>query len=105
MVYVSWLEKWICICDLTVDDVKEATWFHGFEKRGYCVPSQCQNGNCPIVGDKCKSGSLSGTCNSRKTCDYNELLSIAMCGKDFLSKRFLSCLIWQYWLSIFYVGI
>ena len=40
------------------------------------------------VGDKCKSGSLSGTCNSRKTCDYNELLTIAMCGKDL---SFLFC--------------
>ena len=83
---------------LAVDEFKEATWFHGFEKRGYCVPSQCQNGNCPIVGDKCKSGSLSGTCNSRKTCDYNELLTIAICSKDFflsmsLDQCFLSCLI------------
>ena len=51
-------------------------------KRGYCVPSLCQSdGNCPKLGDECTSGSLTGTCNPRNTCEYNQLLAIATCGK------------------------
>ena len=52
-------------------------------KRGYCVPSLCQSdGNCPKLGDECTSGSLTGTCNPRNTCEYNQLLAIASCGKE-----------------------
>jgi hypothetical protein len=56
-------------------------------KRGYCVPSLCQSdGNCPKLGDECTSGSLTGTCNPRNTCEYNQLLAIAICGKELIKK-------------------
>ena len=51
-------------------------------KSGYCVPSLCQSdGNCFKIGNECQSGSLSGSCNSRNTCEYDPVLSIANCGK------------------------
>ena len=51
-------------------------------KSGYCVPSLCQSdGNCLKIGNECQSGSLSGSCNSRNTCEYDPVLSIAICGK------------------------
>ena len=33
------------------------------------------------IGNECQSGSLSGSCNSRNTCEYDPVLSIAICGK------------------------
>ena len=51
-------------------------------KMGYCVPSQCQyDGNCLKIGNECESGSLSGTCSSENTCNYDPVLIIASCGK------------------------
>ena len=55
-------------------------------KSGYCVPKSCEtNRECPMVGDECGDGSISGTCNSG-TCEYNPVLAAAYCGNLFFSK-------------------
>ena len=52
---------------------------------GFCVPSQCESdGNCLKIGNECGLGSLSGTCNSENTCDYEPVLLMASCGKKIL---------------------
>ena len=71
-------------CPKTLPKCHKMHWPTSSGKKGYCVFRTCQycqkKRNCPTIGDKCTSGSLSGKCNAnRNTCEYDRLLMIAKC--------------------------
>lgn len=56
-----------------------ATDNDGHHRAGICVPAQCStNVPCPLVGDECKKGVLSGFCKNDE-CIYDEFLAMATC--------------------------
>lgn len=55
---------------------------YSHSRNGICAPRNCQHNNtdCPIIGDECTSGAISGECNNNSTqCDYAPFLMVAYC--------------------------
>ena len=55
---------------------------YSHSRNGICAPRNCQHNNtdCPIIGDECTSGAISGECNINSTqCDYAPVMMLAYC--------------------------
>ena len=55
----------------------------GTEYKGWCTPASCRvDSGCPDIGDVCTDGLISGSCQVKGKCVYEEVKLQAMCTPD-----------------------